>query len=63
LIAAGGAHAYIDPGTAGMAVQALLAVIAAGAATVAVFRQQVRARIGQLFGRAPGRKKDEGLNE
>ena len=59
LIATSSAHAYIDPGTAGMAVQALLAVLAAGAATVAVFWQQVKARFGQVFGTHADKGKGE----
>jgi hypothetical protein len=33
-----------------MAIQALLATLAAGAATIAVFWQQVRAKFDNLFG-------------
>ena len=50
VVGANSAYAYVAPGTAGMAIQALLATLAAGAATIAVFWQQVRAKFDNLFG-------------
>ncbi len=58
LMGASDAHAYVDPGTASMAVQALLAALAAGAATAAVFWRQVKAMIARIFGGKEDGKKD-----
>jgi hypothetical protein len=49
------AHAYIDPGTGSMVVQAFLAAIAAGAVAVGVFWRRLKDLCARLF----GRKEDE----
>ena len=49
------AHAYIDPGTGSMLVQAAIAAVAAASVSIGVFRRRLRSFFGRLF----GRKKDE----
>lgn len=49
------AHAYIDPGTGSMMIQAVLAAIAAGAVAIGVFWR----RFKDLWARLFGRNKDE----
>ena len=49
------AHAYIDPGTGSMLVQAAIAAVAAVSVSIGVFRRRLRSFFGRLF----GRKKDE----
>ena len=49
------AHAYIDPGTGSMLVQAAIAAVAAASVSIGVFRRRLRSFLGRLF----GRKKDE----
>ena len=48
------AHAYIDPGTGSMLVQAAIAAVAAVSVSIGVFRRRLRSFFGRLF----GRKKD-----
>ena len=47
------AYAYLDPGTGSMAVQALIAFIAAGSVSIGIFRRRVADFIRRLFGRKP----------
>ena len=49
------AHAYIDPGTGSMLVQAAIAAVAAASVSIGVFRRRIRSFFGRFF----GRKKDE----
>ena len=49
------AHAYIDPGTGSMLVQAVLAAVAAASVSIGIFRRRIRSFFSRLF----GRKKDE----
>ena len=49
------AHAYIDPGTGSMLIQALLAAIAACAVTIGIFWRRLKDFWRRLF----GRNKDE----
>ena len=49
------AHAYIDPGTGSMLVQAAIAAVAAASVSIGIFRRRLRSFFGRLF----GRKKDE----
>lgn len=55
LVFAKRAHAYIDPGTGSMLVQAAIAAVAAVSVSIGVFRSRIRSFFGRLF----GRKKDE----
>jgi len=48
------AHAYIDPGTGSMMIQALLAAIAAGAVAIGVFWGRFKTLCARLFGRKKG---------
>jgi len=50
------AHAYIDPGSGSMILQAIVASIAAGFAFFGVFWQRIKAR---FFSAKPEVKKDE----
>ena len=45
------AHAYIDPGTGSMIIQALLAAVAACAVTIGVFWRRLKGFWWRLFGR------------
>ena len=45
------AYAYLDPGTGSMAVQALIAFIAAAGVSIGVFRRRVTYFIRKFFGR------------
>ncbi|MCD6297543.1 MAG: hypothetical protein J7M30_10350 [Deltaproteobacteria bacterium] len=58
LVFAKRAHAYIDPGTGSMLVQAALAAVAAASVSIGVFRRRIRSFFGRLFGRKKD-KKDE----
>ena len=49
------AHAYIDPGTGSMIIQAFLAAVAACAVTIGIFWHRLKDFWGRLF----GRNKDE----
>ena len=49
------AHAYIDPATGSMVIQAVLAVVAAAAVSIGIFWGRVKLFLAGLF----GRKKDE----
>jgi len=49
------AHAYIDPGTGSMIIQALLAAVAACAVTIGICWDRFKDFWGRLF----GRNKDE----
>jgi len=49
------AHAYIDPGTGSMLVQAVLAAVAAASVSIGIFRRRIRSFFSRLF----GRKKDK----
>ncbi len=49
------AHAYIDPGTGSMIIQALLAAIAVCAVSIGIFWRRLKDFWGRLF----GRNKDE----
>ena len=49
------AHAYIDPGTGSMIIQAVLAVVATAAVSICMFWARVKLFLARLF----GRKKDE----
>jgi hypothetical protein len=55
LLFANPAHAYIDPGTGSMLVQAAIAVVAAASVSIGVFRHRLRSFLSRIF----GRKKDE----
>jgi len=55
LVFAKRAHAYIDPGTGSMLVQAALAAVAAASVSIGIFRRRIRSFSSRLF----GRKKDE----
>ena len=44
-------HAYLDPGTGSMAVQAVIAVIAAASVSIGIFRRRVASFFGKLFGK------------
>ena len=45
------AHAYIDPGTGSMIIQALLAAIAVCAVSIGIFWRRLKDFWGRLFGR------------
>ena len=45
------AYAYLDPGTGSMAVQVVIAFIAAAGVSIGVFRRRVTYFIRKLFGR------------
>ena len=47
------AYAYLDPGTGSMAVQVLIAFIAATSVSIGVFRRRVTYFIRRLFSRKP----------
>ena len=49
------AHAYIDPATGSMVIQAVIAVVAAASVTIGIFWGRLKLFLGRLF----GRKKDE----
>ena len=49
------AHAYIDPATGSMVIQAVLAVVAAAAVSIGIFWGRVKLFLSGLF----GRKKDK----
>lgn len=55
LVFAKRAHAYIDPGTGSMLVQAVLAAVAAASVSIGIFRRRIRSFFSRLF----GRKKDK----
>ncbi len=44
------AHAYLDPGTGSMVVQALLAVVAAASVSIGLFWRRIRMFFDRLFG-------------
>jgi len=50
------AHAYIDPGSGSMMIQALIAVIAAVGTSLGVFRTRVNKFLQRIF----GKKRDAG---
>ena len=45
------AHAYIDPGTGSMIIQAVIAAIAVASVSIGIFWRRVRAFFERLFGR------------
>ena len=45
------AHAYLDPGTGSMMVQALLAAVAAVGVSIGIFWRRFRSFFGRIFGR------------
>ena len=45
------AHAYIDPGTGSMMVQAVLAAVAAVSVSIGIFWRRIRPFLDRLFGR------------
>ena len=45
------AHAYIDPGTGSMIVQAVLAAVAAVSVSIGIFWRRIRPFLDRLFGR------------
>lgn len=47
----GMAHAYLEPGTGSMILNALLGVLAATASALALFWHRVKTFFGRLFGR------------
>ena len=49
------AHAYIDPATGSMIIQAVLAVVAAAAVSIGIYWRRVKLFLTGLF----GRKKDK----
>ncbi len=49
------AHAYLDPATGSMIIQAVLAVVAAAAVSIGIYWARVKVFLSNLF----GRKKDE----
>jgi hypothetical protein len=44
------AHAYIDPGTGSMIVQAVIGVIVAASVAIGIFWSRVRSFFGRFFG-------------
>jgi len=55
LVFATQAHAYIDPATGSMVIQAILAAIAAAAVSIGIFWRRIKLFLAGLF----GRKNDE----
>ena len=49
------AHAYLDPATGSMVIQAVIAVVAAAAVSIGIFWGRLKLFLSNLF----GRKKDE----
>jgi len=49
------AHAYLDPATGSMIIQAVLAVVAAAAVSIGIYWARVKVFLSNLF----GRKKDD----
>lgn len=45
------AHAYIDPGTGSMIVQAVIAAVAAVSVSIGIFWRRIRPFFDRLFGR------------
>ena len=45
------AHAYIDPGTGSMIVQAVIAAVAAVSVSIGIFWRRIRSFFDRLFGR------------
>jgi len=45
------AHAYIDPGTGSMIIQAVIAAIAVASVSIGIFWRRLRAFFERLFGR------------
>jgi hypothetical protein len=55
------AHAYLDPGSGSMIIQAVLAVIAAAGVSIGIFRNRIKLFFGRIFG---GKQRDKkGPNE
>jgi hypothetical protein len=44
------AHAYLDPGTGSMLIQAAIAIIAAGSLFLSMFWKRVKAFLNKIFG-------------
>lgn len=53
LVAPTTAHAYIDPGTGSILVQAILGGIAAGTTLAGVYFARIKALVKATFGRTP----------
>jgi len=49
------AHAYLDPATGSMIIQAVIAIVAAAAVSIGIYWGRLKVFLGGLF----GRKKDE----
>lgn len=56
LISVTNAHAYLDPGTGSMIIQALLGTIAAVSVTTALFWKRLVCFLGNLFGKSQKEK-------
>lgn len=54
------AHAYLDPGTGSMMVQAVLAVIAAVSVSIGVFWKRIKMIFGRMFGGKERGEQDQG---
>lgn len=59
LLSSSRAHAYLDPGTGSMVVQAVIAGIAAVSVSLGIFRSRVASFFGKLFGRKPCKRDRE----
>lgn len=51
IIAVKKAHAYIDPGTGSMVIQALLAILATVSVSIGIFWKHIRSFFSRLLGR------------
>ncbi len=61
-LAATPAHAYLDPGTGSMLVQALLATVAAVSVSMGLFWRRIRLFFDRLFGGRDGEGKNSDGN-
>ncbi len=56
------AHAYLDPGTGSMLVQALIAVVAAVSVSLGIFRRRIRSIFNRILGRKDNEKENTSGN-
>lgn len=52
------AHAYLDPGTGSIILQAILGFVAAAAATVSIYWEKFKSIINKVLKRSPKNNKD-----